>query len=149
MQASFHIKEPTFNDAQALHEISMSLEKYLFEDCMPQWFKDELSVKSFQERIKDKEYEHLVCVQQNTIVGFICIKKNKIVHLFVDEKHHKKGIAKQLWQSIEENRDVSKMTVNASLYAIKVYERFGFETEGEEKNYKELLYQPMLYKKRE
>lgn len=92
------------------------------------------------------EYEHFIYVQENEIVGFIAIKdKNRLFHLFVNSKYHKKGIAKALWDNIKEQYDVSNMSVNSSRYAIKIYESFGFKINGEQSEYLGLTYQPMVY----
>jgi ribosomal protein S18 acetylase RimI-like enzyme len=134
-------------DAQRLSQITNELTNYIFEKEVPKWFEDELLEKSFKERILSDEYEHFVYVQENEIVGFIAIKnKNRFFHLFVDKKHHKKGIAKELWNYVKEHYDVSNMSVNASLYAIKIYESFGFSVKGEQSEYLGLKYQPMIYK---
>lgn len=71
--------------------------------------------------------------------------KNHLFHLFVDEKYHKKGIAKKLWQYVKEHFDISNMSVNASLFSIKTYESFGFKISGEQSEYLGLKYQPMSY----
>jgi ribosomal protein S18 acetylase RimI-like enzyme len=134
-------------DALRLSQITNELTSYIFEKEVPKWFEDELLEESFKQRILSDEYEHFVYVQENEIVGFIAIKnKNRLFHLFVDSKHHKKGIAKELWNYIKEHYDVSNMSVNASLYAIKTYESFGFKVTGEESEYLGLKYQPMSYK---
>jgi ribosomal protein S18 acetylase RimI-like enzyme len=134
-------------DALRLSQITNELTSYIFEKEVPKWFEDELLEESFKQRILSDEYEHFVYVQENEIVGFIAIKnKNRLFHLFVDSKHHKKGIAKELWNYIKEHCDVSNMSVNASLYAIKTYESFGFSVKGEECEYLGLKYQPMIYK---
>jgi len=132
-------------DAQRLSQITNELTSYIFEKEVPKWFEDELSKENFEKRISSTEYEHFLYVQENKIVGFIAIKnKNQLFHLFVDKKYHKKGIAKELWNFIKEYFDVSNMSVNASLYAIKTYESFGFKINGEEKEYLGLKYQPMI-----
>ncbi|MBU0923336.1 GNAT family N-acetyltransferase [bacterium] len=134
-------------DALRLSQITNELTSYIFEKEVPKCFEDELLEESFKQRILSDEYEHFVYVQENEIVGFIAIKnKNRLFHLFIDSKHHKKGIAKELWNYIKEHYDVSNMSVNASLYAIKTYESFGFKVTGEESEYLGLKYQPMSYK---
>lgn len=134
-------------DALRLSQITNELTSYIFEKEVPKWFEDELLEDSFEKRILSDEYEHFVYVQENEIVGFITIKnKNHLFHLFVDKKHHKKGIAKELWQYIKEHFDVSNMSVNASLFSIKIYESFGFKISGEQSEYLGLKYQPMSYK---
>lgn len=141
------IRKANSFDAQKLSQLTNELTSYIFEEETPQWFKDELLEESFKTRVLSDEYEHFVYVQENEIVGFIALKnKNRLFHLFIDSKHHRKGIAKELWNYIKEHYDVSNMSVNASLYAIKTYEAFGFKTTGEQSEYLGLKYQPMIYK---
>ena len=133
-------------DALRLSQITNELTSYIFEKEVPKWFEDELLEDSFKQQISSVEYEHFVYVIENKIVGFITIKnKNHLFHLFVDEKCHKKGISKKLWQYIEEHFDVLNMSVNASLFSIKTYESFGFKISGEQSEYLGLKYQPMSY----
>jgi ribosomal protein S18 acetylase RimI-like enzyme len=140
------IKEAQTLDALRLSQLTHELTPYIFEEEVPKWFEEELSKESFEKRILSTEYEHFVYVQENKIVGFIAIKdKNRLFHLFVDSRYHKKGIAKALWHYIKEQFDVSNMSVNASLYAIKTYESFGFIANGEQSEYLGLTYQPMKY----
>ena len=134
-------------DSEDLSKLSNSLLSFIFEKNAPQWFVDELSVKSFEDRIADDVYEDFVYIMDKKIVGILTIKdKNQIFHLFVDAKYHKRGIAKKLWEFTKTNYKIKNMKVNASLYAIKIYESFGFIKSGEEKFFKELKYQPMVYK---
>jgi len=143
---NYCIKEAQTLDALRLSQLAHELTPYIFEEEVPQWFEEELSKESFEKRILSTEYDHFIYVQENKIVGFIAIKdKNRLFHLFVDSKYHKKGIAKALWHYIKEQYDVSNMSVNASLYAIKTYESFGFIANGEQSEYLGLTYQPMKY----
>ena len=133
-------------DALRLSQLTNELTSYIFEKEVPKWFEDELSKESFEKRILSDEYEHFVYVQENEIVGFITIKnKNRLFYLFVDEKYHKKGIAKELWNYVKEQYDVLNMSVNSSFYAIKTYESFGFKVTGDQSEYLGLKYQPMSY----
>ncbi|WP_321467802.1 GNAT family N-acetyltransferase [Halarcobacter sp.] len=141
-----YIKEAKIEDALSLSRLSRSLEAYLFEEKMPKWFKNELSVKSFEERINSKNFIHYLYIKDQKLVGFISIKnKNHLFHLFVDKNFHKQGIARKLWNCVCENIDTNNMEVNASLYAIKAYESLGFEICDKEKFYLELKFQPMIY----
>ncbi|XOB63695.1 GNAT family N-acetyltransferase [Campylobacterota bacterium DY0563] len=144
-----YIKEATIEDALNLSSLSSSLETYLFDKKMPKWFKNELSVKSFEERIKSKDFIHYIYIKDKKLVGFISIKnKNHLFHLFVDKNFHKQGIARRLWNCVCENIDTNNMEVNASLFAIKVYESLGFKICDKEKFYLELKFQPMkIYEK--
>lgn len=143
-----NIREVDINDIDALSKLSNSLLSFLFEQTAPNWFVDELLPKAYEERILDKKYEQFVYILDEKIVGILTIKdKNQIFHLFVDKKYHKKGVAKKFWEFTKTSYEIKNMKVNASLYAIKVYECFGFEKEGEEKIFQELKYQPMIYKR--
>ncbi|MFA7570291.1 MAG: GNAT family N-acetyltransferase [Sulfurimonadaceae bacterium] len=143
---NYCIKEAQTLDALRLSQLIHELTPYIFEEEVPQWFEEELSKESFEKRILSTEYDHFIYVQENKIVGFIAIKdKNRLFHLFVDSKYHKKGIAKALWDNIKEQYDVSNMSVNSSRYAIKIYESFGFKINGEQSKYLGLTYQPMVY----
>ena len=60
-------------------------------------------------------------------IGYIAIKNKKhIYHLFFSQEHQRKGIAKALWKSILKTFNTQKYSVKSSLYAVPVYESFGF-----------------------
>ncbi|WP_428025141.1 GNAT family N-acetyltransferase [Arcobacter sp.] len=142
-----NIRKVNLNDVDDLSKLSNSLLGFIFEKDAPKWFVDEISSKAFKERILDKTYEQFVYIIDKKIVGLLTIKdKNQIFHLFVDSNYHKKGIAKKFWEFTKMTYNTENMKVNASLYAIKVYESFGFVKQGEEKLFQELKYQPMVYK---
>lgn len=146
-KANAFIREVESKDALKLSQLTNTLTGYIFEKETPTWFEKELSEESFKQRISSDEYKHFAYILGNEILGFIAIKdKNRLFHLFVDSNYHKKGIAKELWDVIKKQYDISNMSVNASLYAIKTYESFGFSIEGEEKEYLGLKYQPMVCK---
>ena len=140
----------TIKDIQQLSFLSNSLLKYLFEEEIPKWFEDSFSVEEFEKRILSQQFKHFGYVIDNIIVGFIAIKEdNHLFHLFVDEKYHQQHIGKKLWEFVKENVTFDTMSTNASLYAINVYESFGFVKDKEIQTYKELEFLPMIYKKEE
>ncbi len=61
---------------------------------------------------------------------------NHICMMFVHKEYHRQGIARSLFQTVEERckseDNISKITVNSSPYAIEVYHRFGFLDTNEE-----------------
>jgi ribosomal protein S18 acetylase RimI-like enzyme len=144
-KSSEYIKEANIDDIGELSRISNSLLKYLFEKDAPKWFVDDISPKSFEERLVSDDYAVYIYIIEDKIAGFISIKnQNQIFHLFVDSVYHKKGIAKKLWGYTKAKYDIKKMKVNSSLYAKKIYESFGFVKDGEEKEFNGLKYQPMI-----
>ena len=71
----------------------------------------------------------------NKLVGVAAIRDNQhCYHLFVAPEYHKKGIAGLLWQYLKAEAVATgtvSFTVNSSIYAVPVYEKFGFnETQG-------------------
>ena len=60
------------------------------------------------------------------------IKNNNHISLFfVKKEYHKKGVGKKLFEYFknkikQENIGINKITVNSSIYAEKIYSRFGF-----------------------
>lgn len=147
LEESDFIREAKVSDAETLSLLTKSLTPFLFDEKLPKWFENELSIKSFEDRISSSEYKHFLYEKEGNVLGFIAIKnKNHIYHLFVDKKYHKQGIANRLWESVKTDFDVTDMIVNASLYAVKAYEALGFEICDEQKQYLQLKFQPMKYK---
>ena len=141
-----YIRCASIDDIDELSLLSISLEDYVFKNRMPDWFKEELSHRGFRYRVSNSQFKHFVYIKDGEIVGFIAIKnENHIFHLFVHKEFHRQGIAKALWEFVKNSFDVSEMEVNSSLYAIKVYESFGFVICDEEKFFFELRFQPMRY----
>lgn len=69
-------------------------------------------------------------------LGLITLRRpSHLFSLWVDPPHHRRGIARALWQAllgqVGQEAPGAAITVNASRYAIAVYQRFGFERSGE------------------
>lgn len=67
-----------------------------------------------------------------SVAGFIALRDNQhVFHLFVDQAHHRKGIARALWQVAREAAvkagNAGVFTVNSSNYALPAYQSMGFE----------------------
>jgi GNAT superfamily N-acetyltransferase len=74
---------------------------------------------------------YYAAVMGPALAGFIALRDNKhLFHMFVDKLHHGKGVARALWQHARqqaiERGNPGLFTVNASNYAVPVYERMGF-----------------------
>ncbi|NOR85629.1 GNAT family N-acetyltransferase [archaeon] len=95
------------------------------------------------------DYAGYVAITDSNIVGVIMAKqdKNKITALFVDKKHHHKGIATKLVNKIISDfkkQGAKSIRCWASFYAVPFYQHQGFKkTRGVVKTKKGYTYQPM------
>ena len=81
--------------------------------------------------IQASNYNYFVAVCQDRLIGVLGIRDNRhLVHLFVAEAYQGRGIARVLWQQAKSAVLAAEaeveLSVRSSIYAIKVYERFGF-----------------------
>ena len=68
---------------------------------------------------------------------------NHLHHLFVDEAHQGKGIARYLWQEIMERCPSDEYSLRSSIFAIPVYKKFGFSESGDLSEKEGIQFQPM------
>lgn len=76
-----------------------------------------------------------VALAGDELAGFVAIRNNDhLYHLFVDPRWHRRGLARRLWDVARAEAlargGPGAFTVNASNYAVPVYEAFGFERSG-------------------
>jgi ribosomal protein S18 acetylase RimI-like enzyme len=72
-----------------------------------------------------------VAERDGKIIGFVALREQKhLYHLFVDKQYHRQGIAKALWSVARADAiatgNPGVFTVNASNYALPVYQKMGF-----------------------
>jgi len=72
-----------------------------------------------------------VAERDGKIVGFVALREQKhLYHLFVDKQYHRQGIATALWAVARQEAvaagNPGLFTVNASNYALPVYQKMGF-----------------------
>jgi len=88
-------------------------------------------------------------VQEDEIIGVLAIRDTShIAIMFVDKRHHRKGIAKKLLatflEELKKNKEVKQITVNSSPYAVKIYEHLGFVKTGEQCEKDGIVFTPMM-----
>lgn len=101
-----------------------------------QLFWDSVSENAQSQRLQDPRYCYTVAMKNKQLAGFIAMRDHShVFHLFVAKRHQRQGLASQLWERARSDaRDVKSVdafTVNSSLTAVVVYERFGFVRTGE------------------
>ena len=80
-------------------------------------------------------FNYFVATIDDELAGVVAIRDNKhLFHLFVAPKFQRRKIAEQLWHFAKNNAvelgNKNEFTVNSTLYAVPVYERFGFKIDG-------------------
>ena len=67
-----------------------------------------------------------------------------IIAFYVRKKFMKKGVGKALFNRLSEDSENSYVTVNASPYAVGIYEKLGFIEAGETQDDEGKIYTPMM-----
>lgn len=91
----------------------------------------------------------LVAEAAGAPVGMIELRHDEhVALLFVDGRHHRRGIAGRLFRRAlvkarESRPDVARVTVHSSRHAIPVYEALGFRATGREETVHGMIFIPM------
>jgi GNAT superfamily N-acetyltransferase len=98
--------------------------------------------------IGSTRYRYLVALIEGKLVGVLGIRDGQnILHLFVADSYQRRGIAGALWGRAKSELlaadDEINMVVNSSIYAVPVYERFGFKVIGPRVEGAGVTYVPM------
>jgi GNAT superfamily N-acetyltransferase len=83
--------------------------------------------------IADPRYTFLVACPGSELAGVIALRDHShLFHLFVAPEHQRCGIATRLWELARAAAPgkIAVFTVNSTLSALPVYERFGFVRTG-------------------
>ena len=95
------------------------------------------------------EYMFYGAFDGEVIAGTAASRKDgsHIMLLFVDKAYHRRGIARALVEALIEDMPGNTLTVNASPYAEKAYERMGFMPIGDKAAADGMTFIPMEYRK--
>ncbi len=115
-------------------------------------FKRFISYNSIINRMENGDMQFWGCRDNadNILTGVIASRDiSHISLLFVKKEHHRKGIARKLFETVIEEcknqGNTDKITVNSSPYAVEVYHRLGFVDTAIEKTIKGITFTPMAY----
>lgn len=98
------------------------------------------------ERICGPTYRHYVAESDAGLSGFIALRdESHVYHLFVRTDLHRQGVARALWEYAKSCSSHRRFTVNSSLFAVAVYERFGFVATDIPQTKNGLAFVPMVY----
>jgi len=145
------IRTATVKDSHEISALITRNSKALLNDDFDNggldFFLRSVETQSIREYM-DQGFFYLVAEEEQSIIGVIAIKDNShMFHLFVDQNHHQRGIAKMLWQQMREQSiergNNGEFTLNSTTYALPVYQRWGFEVISEAKRAYGIRYTPM------
>lgn len=114
-------------------------------------YKKFIDPEHLKDNFNSRNMEFYGCFEEEKIVGVIAVRQiNHICLFFIDKNYHGQGIAKKLFalvkNNIVNNNNTKKyITVNSSPYAVKIYERLGFNAIDEEQVKDGIRFTPMKY----
>lgn len=136
------------NNSEYEKAIALALE--VFIECGSADF-DINGLQTFKSFIHNDELMNELCIfgafDNETLIGIIGTKNggSHISLFFIYPKFHRRGIGRQLFDSVYANQPQMQITVNSSSYAVKFYESLGFSKTSEEQETDGLKYTPMHY----
>lgn len=114
----------------------------------------EKGIETFRQTLRSSKFLSLLktygVFSQEEMVGMLATRNNgsHIALFFVDERFHRMGIGRKLFERALTNCPTQEMTVNSSPYAIEVYHALGFIDADVEQITDGIRYTPMVYKKK-
>jgi len=141
------IRKARLTDAKALAKLVYSLSHFYLQketDQLPDWFIKPMTEKAFNARLMSDNYTNLLCEVDSKIVAYVSMRAGThLHHLFVSEEHKGKGIARHLWNTIMTQCPSNEYSLRSSIYAVPMFEKFGFEISGDITEKESIQFQPM------
>ena len=103
---------------------------------------------AIQGYVSASNFEYFVAEAQGQLAGVVALRDGShLFHLFVAEPFQGQGVGSRLWQMVKaraiQSGNPAKFTVNSSLNALPVYEKFGFIAVGPVVQTHGVAFQPM------
>jgi GNAT superfamily N-acetyltransferase len=110
-----------------------------------------VSAEAERKYISSDRYCFVVAEAGGKLVGFIAMRdRTHLFHLFVAPEYQRRGLARELWrqgcEATGPHRAGTEFTVNSSLPAMPVYERFGFHQAAPPVHQSGVAFVPMKYR---
>ena len=128
------IRTANINDATEISDLIRSVAHFFTIDPAGSGadrFLETITPESIVGYIDSDEFYYLVTVENEVIIGVGAVKNpSHLYHLFIRESYQGQGIARKLWHSLVPKLTGNPITVNSTVYAVPVYEKFGFKASG-------------------
>ena len=107
-----------------------------------------LTPEAIARRITSPRYMYMVSMSRCVVSGVVGLRDcTHLLHLFVDPRFQRQGVGRRLWDEIKDQAllfgNTHGFTVNATSFAVPVYERFGFRPSGPRIETDGIAYTPM------
>ena len=112
----------------------------------------EEGVEEFNKSMRDEEYLSKLCMygaySNEKLIGVIATRSEgtHIALFFVDSGFQGKGVGRSLFQTVLDDCNSNRITVNSSPYAVPIYKKLGFTETDTEQAVNGLRFTPMEYK---
>jgi GNAT superfamily N-acetyltransferase len=111
-------------------------------------FLESVNESAIRRYVAAPNYHYQVAEANGQLIGVVAVRDSgHLFHLFVPATFQRQGIARLLWRLAREQAISSgnpgRFTVNSSLVAVPVYERFGFVAIGPVLTKHGICFQPM------
>lgn len=110
----------------------------------------EEGIKAFRASLDDKERTRAMkwygVFDMGELAGILAIREDRhFGAFFVKGEYQGRGYGRMLFETMKKDHDKQEFTVNASPYAVKIYERLGFVPTDKEQTVNGLRFTPMAY----
>jgi len=146
MLNTLEIRTATLADAAVIAGLIIDTAQACFgKDAPP--FINTLSPAILELSLHNPCYYYVLGLLGTEVVGVAALRDYQhVYHLFVSTSYQRRGIARALWQFLMNAataKGTREFTVNASLYSVPAYLKFGFSPSGDTQIYNGIQYLPM------
>ena len=150
------IRPATIADAEAISTLIVELSAPFYTSATragAEPFLASVSADSQHRNLSAPNFSYYVAESSGELVGVVALRDNShLFHLFIAAQLQRAGLATQLWGIVKAEAlaagNSGQFTVNSSLNAVPVYERFGFVRKGDIQYMHGISFQPMYLHER-
>lgn len=133
-----HTRLATAQDAEAISALIRGVSHFFTlrpDGAGAEAFMATVSPDAIRGYLSSPDYVYRVAEEDGAMIGVVAVRESRhLYHLFVAPDGQRRGLARRLWAEAMEAAlhagNPGEFTVNASVYAVPVYERFGFVATG-------------------
>jgi GNAT superfamily N-acetyltransferase len=128
------IRFATPDDAPAISALIITLQPFLTiapDGAGAEQFMATIQPEVIAANLRAEYYRYQLALLADTLAGVVAVRDNThLFNLYVAEAFHGQGLGRRLWEAARDDAlsrgNAGSFTVNASVYAEKMYRRWGF-----------------------